>query len=996
MGRGIVGWAAALAVVAWGGAARAQGPVSAAWVRGGHASFIYAAAVSPDGKSLASGSADGTVKIWRTSDWTLLRTLRYWAWGAVEGFGLAWSPDSTMLAAAQSSLTLWRASDWQMLKSVSGPGGSVYGMAFTPDGSRILTAGTAALAAQVWTVPDLALERTIGSHTAWLYSVAVSPDGAMVATGSRDKTAKMWRFSDGAPLHDLGAQTTWVSSVAFSPDGLRLATAVGLGSNFVRLWEASTGRLLGGAGSGTWCESVAFLPGTNLLLAVGDAALGAFNATTGALIGSIPGGEGMGYSVAPLLDGKTVVQSYRFLNAFDAVARTHAGPVSYFAGSLNSVAVSPDGTTVAAAAFGDALSLWSAPTGGRIARVQMGAAAAAFSPDGATTACADAATNVVGLYRSSNGAFIRNLSGHTDRITSVAFLPGGSAVVSASWDKTARFWNASTGVQSSKLTLAGPISAMAVSPAGDMAAFSTQDGNITVRRIPAGDVVFTAPSPFSQPGDVAFSPDGAYLAGHIGTTLNLWRTSDWSSAGAMPKCGHIAFSPDSRAALIGGGTDPNNWLKLVGIPSLTVLRTWDQDLGTGVGSVAYLPSGAGAAVGRLDGTLALVVLPAPTTLTPAPASGKPAATVTLDALLTRSSGAVGGKQVTLTLDGSSVASPTTGADGHATAAYAIPVDTAPGDHALGASFAGDADLLASAGSAILTVARTDTSLYVPDRTATITDATYLRGYLTRLSDKTRVAGRSLAFAVAGTEVGSATTDATGAASLAWIVTDGAASRQITATFAGDAAYTGSAGHGALTAQTLSTKVYVPNRSGAIAGYTVLKGYLYRMDSSPVAGKRVAFTVDGVAAGSDTTIADGRAQAGYTIPEAGGAGSRTIIAAWAGDGGYRASSNKATLTAGVAPVYLWPYARSIKAGAAFTARAYVRRLPDYVILPGKSIAFAVDGTEIGSGIAAADGWAAATASSTAGWAAGKRTLTARFAGDGAYAASSASTSFTVVP
>jgi WD40 repeat protein len=79
-------------------------------------------------------------------------------------------------------------------------------------------------------------------HTWGVTSVAFSPDGSMIASGSGDKTIKLWRVSDGFLLRTLEGHTDSVSSVAFSPDGSMIAS--GSRDKTIKLWRVSDGELL--------------------------------------------------------------------------------------------------------------------------------------------------------------------------------------------------------------------------------------------------------------------------------------------------------------------------------------------------------------------------------------------------------------------------------------------------------------------------------------------------------------------------------------------------------------------------------------------------------------------------------------------------------------------------------------------------------------------------------------------------------------------------------
>ncbi len=245
----------------------------------------------------------------------------------------------------------------------------------------------------------------------------------------------------------------------------------------------------------------------------------------------------------------------------------------------------------------------------------------------------------------------------------------------------------------------------------------------------------------------------------------------------------------------------------------------------------------------------------------------------------------------------------------------------------------------------LPATRTNTSLYVPDKTGTIGEATELRGFLKRLTDNAWLVGKTVTFKVQGTQVGTAVTDVNGKAELLWTITNGPASRTLQGIFSGDVDYNPSTGNATLTAQTHATKMYGVDRDGNITAYRIFKAWLYRMDSTPVIGKLIRFKLDGTLVGSATTVTGGRAQVGYTIADGAGAGVRTILAEWTGDGGYLPSSCTNKLTVYKAAPYIWVMPRSVPAGGIARFYAYFRRLADYQKQEGKTVSFKVDGTWI---------------------------------------------------
>lgn len=238
---------------------------------GGHTNLVPGLCFTPDGRELISASFDKTIRIWDVQSGEMLRVLRPPIgpnrYGAI--YAAALSPDGRTLAVggigvgSGNPIYLIALPSGQIEKLLLGHRRGVMALAFAGDGRRLASGGHDSLA-RLWNVETGECEQVLSGHTAGIRSVTFSPDGSRLATSSWDRTARIWSVSDGQSMATLDGHQAELDWIAWSPDGRTIATASE--DESIRLWNQDGVFQREFAGLGNYVSTVAFTGDSSGLL----------------------------------------------------------------------------------------------------------------------------------------------------------------------------------------------------------------------------------------------------------------------------------------------------------------------------------------------------------------------------------------------------------------------------------------------------------------------------------------------------------------------------------------------------------------------------------------------------------------------------------------------------------------------------------------------------------------------------------------------------------
>jgi len=493
---------------------------------------VVSVAFSPDGKILATGHNHGMFIFWDPASGAKIRTVSTGG----NGTCLAFSPDGKRLATlGLNSIDLYDVESGKQVVTL--PKSFVSAIVFSPDGESLFSAANRTITTtdttvttttgqeiSVWNLAAGKVVRTIKGHAGEVHGLAISPDGALLASGDIGGVIKLWDIQ-GNELRTFRGHTNFVWSLAFSPDGTRLASASFDGT--IKLWTPSIDLEIRSitdnfAGENKCC--VAYSPDGKRLVSTGFyQTIKIWDPDTNHLFRTItrPGRKEDGFAHAKVISGMAfspdssqlaTAGSDRIFKLWDIASGKELhnlrGPDGMFAGAA--VAFDPSGKRLATASS-DGGKLWDAVTGKEIRTFTTeNVYSIAFSPDGTRLALGGNGPAV--LYDPETGKSILQVKGK-DAAACVAFSPDGKRLATGGGDKMARLWDVQTGEE--LLTFKGHregIAAIAFSPDGKRLATGSWDHTVKLWEVETAQELRTLKEHKGAVVGLSFSADGGRLA----------------------------------------------------------------------------------------------------------------------------------------------------------------------------------------------------------------------------------------------------------------------------------------------------------------------------------------------------------------------------------------------------------------------------------------------------------------------------------------------------
>ena len=461
----------------------------------GHAKKISSVSYTPDGKYLATGSEDSTLKVWDVGSGKCLTTISDIIVGMQGETSIIYSPDGKVLTTLHkdNTIKLWEVASRRCVKILTPKTtghpvlpGDIRSIAYTPDGRCLAVADWEKNIKLLEVETGIEL-KTLRSYAGFAGEAKYSPDGAYMVSGMGNGSIKLWKMASGK-FKILSGHTDSINDIIYSPDGAYLVTSSD--DSTIKLWEVASSKCVKTfIGHTDGVDSIVYSSdGKYITSGSSDNTIKIWEVESGKCIKTLTGHKGSIYSFVYSSDEKYIasvssddtikiwevktgkclktLESYRGVDIcyFDGKYLVSTGKeplakiwdvergkcIKIIDGNENDhpVKCSSDGRYLARA-FGDGtIKLYEVKNGECIEKTLSGHTAyiedIIYSPDGGyLISCSG--DNTIKFWELGSSNCVKTLTGHTDTVYSIGYSHDGSYLTSRSYDETIKLWEVKTG-----------------------------------------------------------------------------------------------------------------------------------------------------------------------------------------------------------------------------------------------------------------------------------------------------------------------------------------------------------------------------------------------------------------------------------------------------------------------------------------------------------------------------------------------------------------------
>lgn len=577
-------------------------------IQRGHTGFVFAVAVTPDGKYAVSGSWDSTVKVWDLSGGRELLTL-YGHENPVTAIAVSRSGKVIASGGRDGGVNIWELPSGSRLESFPLQGSQVTSLSVSRDDGRV-ACGFADGSVLVWKLggadPRPAL---LSGHTARVTSVCVTPDCKNVLTASSDKTIRLWELESGKELKTVATYEDAVTAMALSSDGAAIFAGLAGGEIKIIDYASSELRQTIQAHEGI-VFSIAVSDGSKYLATSTEGSdVKIWDIASGNLVTSIEGYKKFVSSVALSPDaGKLVLGgSSNDIKVFDPATGRQIRTLQGRTSAATALAIVSKKRIVAGYAD-SSVKTWDLSSANVLKTFapHKGAITSVVAPDKDDVIVSSSVDKTVKIWNAKDFSVARTIDCEgLGGVTSAAVSPDSKLIAIATSDMSVKIWEAESGKEIGIVSgLSGPAQSLDISGDGKLLAIACGDGAVKLFELPACKELRVLSGHTSPVNSVTFSGDNKLiLTGSSDKTVRVWDASTGETIKTLS--GHGAsvsvtiFNGDGTLAFSGG---QDGTIKMWNVSEGTEIRSFKGHTGTVTG-LALSPNGKAIVSSSIDGTI---------------------------------------------------------------------------------------------------------------------------------------------------------------------------------------------------------------------------------------------------------------------------------------------------------------------------------------------------------------------------------------------------------